>query len=271
MKYEMKYGKDNYREYWKKGFFDSYKLKWRFQYFMSNYLGINFRKLEDQRDYWTDRGQVYMHEMINDGYLKHEVFFQDLLIDELKKLEWNSFFEAGCGFGWNIKRVFEEFPGKFVGGTDFSITQLVNARSFAGNIPPHMVLGDNCKLPLKDNAYDVGFSLGVYMNINREKIDDAIKELIRVSGKYIVQIEWDENNTTRELRGKRTFKSHIISHDYRELYEKHGQKVIAFHTHKDFQSRYEKHLESMGDIKVDRWEGFDGPEKYIIIVVETQK
>lgn len=268
--FKSEFSKQNYKEYWKQKGTSAFKVKWYWQYFLYNFLGIEPSKMPDQRDYWTDRGQVYFYEMVNDGYLKHEVFYQDLLVAELKKLQWNSFFEAGCGFGWNVGRVKKEFPNAFVGGTDFSISQLLNAREYLKGLPYELALGDNCDLPLKDNAYDVGFSLGVYMNIHPDKIEKAIQELIRVSAKYIIHIEWDENRTTPEMRKKRAFKSHIISHDYKALYEKHGQKVRALYTHQDFTDQYRKHLEQVRDVSVDRWEGFEGPEKYIMIVIEKQ-
>lgn len=269
--FKSEFSEQNYKEYWKQKGNAFFKVKWYWQYLLYNYLGVEPKKMADQRDYWQDRGQVYYYEMLKDGYLNHEVFYQDLLVDELKKLSWDSFFEAGCGFGWNVRRVKEEFSDKFVGGTDFSISQLLNAKDFINGLPYYMALGDNCKLPLKDNAYDVGFSLGVYMNIHPDKIEDAVQELVRVSKKYIVHIEWDENNTTEEMRKKRAFKSHIVSHDYKALYEKYGQKVIGFYTHKDFSEKYKSHINNLKVTNVDRWEGFEGPEKYILIVIEVQK
>ena len=80
------------------------------------------------------------------------------------------------------------------------------------------VCGDACNMPFKDDAFDVGFTLGVYMNVHPNKIDKAIDEMIRVTAKYIIHIEWDQENTTRKLREKRAFKTNIVSHDYKYLY-----------------------------------------------------
>ena len=208
-----------------------------------------------------------MQEIMNSGYLEREIFFQNMLIDYLKTIEFNSFFEAGCGFGWNIKRVKNEFPEKKVGGMDFSMTQLMNSKQFFSGDQIPVVNGDNCRMPYRDNAFDVGFSLGVYMNIHPSKIEAAIKETIRVSGKYIIHLEYDDTYTTLELREKRAFKTNIVPHNYKRLYKKMGMEIVELKTYKDFGRAYQEHQQGI-QTNLDRWEGFEGAEKYIFIVVK---
>ncbi|MEK7224396.1 MAG: hypothetical protein AAB221_01785, partial [Bacteroidota bacterium] len=121
--------------YWKKIFgIDIFKIRYYSKWFLYKTFGLTLPKLKDQREYWHRRGQVYMQEIFDSGYLEREIFFQNMLIKELRNLNFNSFFEAGCGFGWNIKRVKEEFTAVMVGGVDFSITQLLNARHYIGGL-----------------------------------------------------------------------------------------------------------------------------------------
>jgi ubiquinone/menaquinone biosynthesis C-methylase UbiE len=209
-----------------------------------------------------------MEEILSSGYLDREVFFQNLLIDKLKGFEFGSFFEAGCGFGWNIKRVKEEFPAVRVGGLDFSISQLANSKKYMGDENITGMGADICSMPLKDDAFDVGFSLGVFMNIHPSKIKSAIREMTRVCGKYIIHLEYDENHTTPELKEKRVFKTNIVSHDYKKLYEELNLKVVTFSTYKDFGKKYYEHAKSISS-NLDRWEGFEGPEKYVFVVVKV--
>lgn len=254
--------------YWKKIFgLELYKVDYKLKQTLYDWFGIRLPKLRSQRQYWKDRGQVYMNEILASGYLEREVFFQNLLIDFLKTVSFDSFFEAGCGFGWNIKRVHDEFPGVRVGGVDFSLTQLQNASDYLKDTGIPVVNGDNCRLPFRDEAFDVGFSLGVFMNIHPEKIESAIQELIRVSGRYIVHLEYDEDHTTPELKEKRAFKTNIISHDYQKLYQKAGLKVIDFRTYHDFGGDFDRHVQAVRR-SIDRWEGLEGAEKYIFIVLE---
>ena len=210
-----------------------------------------------------------MDEILASGYLGREVFFQNLLIDEMKKLEFSSCFEAGCGFGWNLKRIKEEVPEVAVGGLDFSLTQLLNSKKYLSETPPAGVVnGDNCRMPFKDNAFDLGFSVGVFMNIHPDKILDAFREMIRVCSKYIIHIEYDENHTTDELRKKRAFKTNIVSHDYIKLYSDLGVEAVKLLTYKVFEEQFYEFQRNI-EANLDRWEGFEGPEKYIIAIIKV--
>lgn len=254
--------------YWKKFLgIETYKINYYYKLILYKLFGYKFPKLKSQQRYWADRGQVYMDEILDSGYLDREIFFQDMLISKLKEIEFNSFFEAGCGFGWNVRRVKKEFPEAKVGGLDFSLTQLNNAREYLKKTRIPVVNGDNCQIPYKDDAFDVGFSLGVFMNIHPEKIGLALKEMIRVCRKFIIHIEYDETHTTTALKEKRAFKTNIISHDYKTLYQKLGMKVSEFYTHEQFGKAYLSHQKNL-NTHLDRWEGFEGAEKYIFMVVE---
>ncbi|MCP4220887.1 MAG: class I SAM-dependent methyltransferase [bacterium] len=255
--------------YWKKVCgIEVFKLKWYLKYYLYKGFGIKLPKIKNQSKYWRERGRVYMEEILSSGYLDREVFFQDMLTAQLKKLEFDSFFEAGCGFGWNVRRVKEEFPTVKVGGVDFSDTQLQHAEDYMGDLDVMLKQGDICQMPLEDNAYDIGFSLGVFMNIHPSKIREAAAQMVRVCRKYIIHIEYDQDNSSRELREKRAFKTNIVSHDYKAIYESLGMKVLDFKSYLDFGDKYREHVAAI-DTEVDRWEGFEGPEKYIMIVVEV--
>ena len=254
--------------YWRKIFgIELFKVEYYTKWLLYNMLGVKLPKLYDQHDYWKSRGEVYMDEILSSGYLEREGFFQNLIIGEIKEFDFQSSFEAGCGFGWNIKRVKEEFPDKRVAGLDFSFTQLKNSARYMEALNVPVINGDNCLMPFKNNSFDIGFSLGVFMNIHPKKIKHALSEMARVCRKYIIHVEWDENNTTDELRKKRAFKTNIISHDYRFLYQSLGKKVAKFKTYRDVTDSF-KQLQSNVTTKLERWEGFEGPEKYILIVIE---
>lgn len=260
--------KNSHGTHWKKLFgIELFKIEYRIKQLLYKYLRITLPKLLSQHGYWKERGEVYMDEILNSGYLEREIFYQDMLVDFLKTVEFESFFEAGCGFGWNIKRVKKDFPSVRVGGVDFSLGQLKNANRYLVNTGIDVVNGDNCRLPYKDNAFDVGFSLGVFMNIHPSKIENAVKETIRVSKKYVVHLEYDENNTTKDLREKRAFKTNIVSHDYQALYKKHGMEIVDFRTYRDFGKAFDAHTRTVTR-SIDRWEGLEGAEKYIFMVAK---
>lgn len=243
-----------------------YKIDWYYKYYMYKVFGITFDKMHDQKEYWNTRGSEYFKEVFSSSHYDYEVFFQDMLIEELRGLDFGSFFEAGCGFGWNVKRVKQEFPDVKIAGLDFSLPQLMNSKIYLPDIHMPSFEGDACNMPFRDDEFDVGFTLGVFMNIHPAKIDEAIDEMIRVSRKYIIHLEWDQENTTSALREKRIFKTNIISHNYKRLYESRAKKILKFETYKDFE---EKFYHRFPATRVSTWEPFEGPEKYVLVVVEV--
>lgn len=256
-------------KYWKSIFgIKLFKLEYYAKYLLYKLCGVTLPKLKDQRDYWKSRGMVYMNEILSSGYLDREIFFQNLIMNELKTMRFKSVFEAGAGFGWNIKRAKGDFPDALVAGLDFSFSQLKNAKEYMGNLPIPVFNGDNCRMPFKDKSFEVGFSLGVFMNIHPSKIRDALREMMRVCRSYIIHVEWDAENSTEALRKKRAFKTNIVSHRYRQLYEELGGTVEKFLTYKEFGDEYHAFQKQI-HTSLERWEGFEGPEKYVVVVVRV--
>ena len=247
-----------------------FKVNILFKKFLYKVFGIALPKLRDQQKYWSERGEHYMSAFLDFGYMSREEFFQNLLFEELHKLEFNSLFEAGCGFGWNIRRAKEEFPDTQIGGLDFSFGQLKNAQTYLASFNVSPAMGDNRKMPFQDNAFDVGISVGVFMNIHPHDISDALSELIRVSRRYVVQLEYDESHTTAALQRARAIKPNVISHDYKALYNDLGYPVAAVYDYRDFGDRFHRFQDNIKD-KYQRWEAFEGPEKYALIIVELNK
>jgi ubiquinone/menaquinone biosynthesis C-methylase UbiE len=256
------------QKYWNKIFgIETFKIDYGIKNFLYRFFNIKLPKLKSQKEYWSDRGRVYMDEILSSGYLEREIFFQDMLIRKLKDLEFKSLFEAGCGFGWNIKRVKDEFPETHVGGVDFSLPQLVNSKKYMDSYNALVSRGDATQIPFCDDAFDIGITVGVFMNLHPSKIKNALKEMIRVSKKYIIHLEYDELHSTQQLINRRAFKTNIVSHDYKTLYQSLGKKVITFQSHVEFSDSYDKFQENIKSQLMD-WESFEGPEKYIFMVVE---
>jgi ubiquinone/menaquinone biosynthesis C-methylase UbiE len=256
-------------DYWKKFLgIEVFKIDYYYKWLLYRFLGLELPKLKSQRQYWAERGNSYMNEFMGENYVDREIFFQDILIEQLKPLKFDSLFEAGCGFGWNIKRVKDEFPGTRIGGVDFSVPQLNYSKDYLTGYQAETCHADICSMPLKDNAYDIGISVGVFMNIHASKISEATKEMTRVCKKYIIHLEYDENNTTRELKKKRSFKTNIVSHDYRKLYEALGKEVLQLQTYRDFDKAYAVHVNNLKN-KLECWEEFEGPAKYILTVIKV--
>lgn len=255
--------------HWKKIFgIEWFKIDYQFKKFLYQRLGITLPKLKDQREYWMRRGEAYRDEILASGYLDREIFFQDMILERVGRLQVNSTFEAGCGFGWNIRRVKTLYPDMRVGGLDFSLSQLHKGRQYLEGYDISTVHGDACHMPFSDNAFDLGFSLGVFMNIHGDKIEQAAREMLRVCRRYVLHLEYDETRATQTLREKRAFKTNIVPHDYKALYESLGARTIEVLTHEDFGQAFREHEQGLAG-RLDRWEDFEGPDKYVLTLFEV--
>jgi SAM-dependent methyltransferase len=255
--------------YWRRHFgIDNYKIRYMIKAGLYKFFGLKLPKNKCQRRYWDRRAVSYMDEVFDLGYHDREIFFQNMIVDSLKDLAFESYFEAGCGFGWNILRLKKEFPHTRGYGLDFSFTQLFhNGRRYVAGADLPLVNGDNRFMPLKDKSIDVGFSLGVFMNIHPRYVGQALSEMCRVCRKRIIHLEWDANHAGEALRRQRIFKTNIVSHDYFGLYRAMGRRVTVMRTYKDWQQQFEDFKATVKS-QDTRWEGFEGPDKYVLLVVE---
>lgn len=90
--------------------------------------------------------------------------------------------DAGCGEGFTLNKLFQNKIGSKLEGIDFS----KDAISLGKKIHPHLSLrqGDIYKLPYKDNSFDLVLSTEVLEHLKEP--EKALKEIIRVSKKYIL-------------------------------------------------------------------------------------
>ena len=136
--------------------------------------------------------------LTTDNYTKHSVkpsfkklaFLQRFLIDnyynvlveEVKKLNPTSVLDAGCGEGFTLQKLKLAGIGKKLEGFDY----LDRAIKIGNKEHPHLKLkqGDIYKIDAQDNSYDVVICSEVLEHLERP--EDALKELVRVSKKYVV-------------------------------------------------------------------------------------
>jgi ubiquinone/menaquinone biosynthesis C-methylase UbiE len=241
----------------------------RFKKLLYDWFGVTLPKLKNQRNYWESRGHSYMDDFFLHGHGDREIFFQDILFHELQNIHFDSIFEAGCGFGWNIKRCKDEYPSVFVSGLDFSWSQLhLKAKDYLVDTNIQVVNGNNCAMPYKNDAFDVGFSLGVFMNIHSDFIIPALEEMARVCRKYIIHLEWNSHLAGNQLKRRRAHKTNIVSHDYDRLYSYLGHKVVKVMCGREFEKSFED-FERRVERKASWWAGYEGPDKYSLYVIQT--
>lgn len=130
--------------------------------------------------------------MKTDNYEKHtsknplkkiliENFFKTVL-NQLQNLSIENVLDVGCGEGFTLNKLKKNNIGKKYLGIDYSKTAI----EIGKRLYPELDLktGDIYKLEFKDNSFDLVICSEVLEHL--ENPLKALKELIRVSGKYIL-------------------------------------------------------------------------------------
>lgn len=108
--------------------------------------------------------------------------FYNELFKILRRTKSNKVLDAGCGEGITLNRIQQLKLGKQLEGVDFSQDAIeIGKKTF-----PKLKLkqADIYKLPYKDNAFDLVLCNEVLEHL--ENPQEALKELIRVSNKYLL-------------------------------------------------------------------------------------
>lgn len=108
--------------------------------------------------------------------------FEKTLAKEIKKLKVSSILDAGCGEGFTLEFLRKQGIGKAYEGIDF----LKTAIGIGKKVHPKVTLKQASiyELPYKANAFDLVLCTEVLEHL--EKPRDAVKELFRVSKKYVL-------------------------------------------------------------------------------------
>jgi ubiquinone/menaquinone biosynthesis C-methylase UbiE len=108
--------------------------------------------------------------------------FNKVLIDEVKKINPKTVLDAGCGEGFTLHRLQDAGIGNKLEGFDF----LDRAVKIANKEFPDLKIkqGDIYNIKAKDNSYDLVICSEVLEHLERP--EDALKEIVRVSKKYVI-------------------------------------------------------------------------------------
>jgi len=119
----------------------------------------------------------------------------------MKKLDCNNVLEIGCG-----RAEFRTLPNYTP--LDFS-KKVLNKYGLKGYVCADIT----SKIPLPDKTFDCAMTRYVLMHIPTGKIENAVKEISRVTKKAII--------TTETCNSTVPLKSHCFNHDLRALFQKH--------------------------------------------------
>lgn len=132
--------------------------------------------------------------------------------------------EVGCNVGANIGMIAAQTKAhKSIWGCDINESSLVRAKKNEPYL--NIVYASGFDLPFRDDYFDLVFTAGVLIHQSLDSVEALMQEIIRVSGKYIMSMEY-ENPIFEEIpyRGK---KGALYRGPWGEIYEKrYGLKAL---------------------------------------------
>lgn len=163
--------------------------------------------------YWLARGGGYLNEFERHDEKTAAAFAhqEELFLDTLRGLHFDSALELGCGFGRMLKIVADDFCLRRLEGIDISPAQIAPAREYVGN--PHVILkvADITRgLPYENGEFHLVYTCEVLMHIPDPQ--PVVDESLRVSRKYVLNLEYFDpsNQSTAPW---------CFNHDLAEIYQ----------------------------------------------------
>jgi ubiquinone/menaquinone biosynthesis C-methylase UbiE len=148
-------------------------------------------------------------------------------MDFLSSLKFDSVLDVGCGFGRVTKLIDQRFDCSRIVGIDLSEYQIANARKYAGDRNIEFNTGNVLNMRFSDESFDLVFSCTLLMHISPRKVRRAISETVRLSRRYVINVDWYE----ADYDGPRA--QHNWCHDYFDLYGKTDFRVTGSRTIED--------------------------------------
>lgn len=126
----------------------------------------------------------FWEKYAEDADLHYNEEFAKFIRDLTLSLRCSSVLEVGCNAGNDLKLFAPNIDANGIDSNE-KIIEIAKKRN------PHVdfKVGKVTKLPYEDSAIDLVFTHGFFNYLDDEEIDDGIKEIFRVSKKYIVNCE----------------------------------------------------------------------------------
>jgi pseudaminic acid biosynthesis-associated methylase len=99
--------------------------------------------------------------------------------------------EIGCNRGHNLQAVRTVLPDAIITGIEPNQKALHEAKKVG-----HAMYGKGDNLPFGNGTYDLAFTAGVLIHIPPAELDDVLTEVMRVTRRYILAIEYAADEDT---------------------------------------------------------------------------
>ncbi len=176
---------------------------------------------KQHKEYWKNRkidwGQAYLST--------HNHPHRELIVWALKKFNWFSLWEVGCGPGANIIKLVQTFKDRQYGGSDINQDAIdLATKTFTGGRFHCESVED---MLLSDKSVDIILSDATLIYITPDKIDKVMNEIKRISRNGIVFCEFHCTSWWKRLWFR--WKTGYNSYNYKKLLEKYGYYDIQIY------------------------------------------
>ncbi len=163
---------------------------------------------------YTDRND-FDSKTLDQFYKKRYGISRSKINNEfLSKLKINNILEVGCNTGNQLK-LLQQQGYKNLYGIEINKYAVAKAKKFTTDI--NIIQASAFDLPFKDNYFDLVFTAGVLIHINPRDLKAVMKEIYRVSKKYIWGYEYfNENHEQIVYRG---LKDRLWKADFAKIYQ----------------------------------------------------
>ncbi len=158
--------------------------------------------------YYSRKNQIFLRILDYNTEIWNEYTEenQDLGQDELSKFLYHitvalgakNILEAGCNIGNNLS----EFPNNYnITGIDLNENALKKCEKRYSNFK--FQKSSLLKIPFPDSSFDLVFTRGVLIHIAPEDIQTAVEEILRISKKWVLNLEYfgEDNEMIKWKRG----------------------------------------------------------------------
>lgn len=177
-----------------------------------------FRTTNHQKKYWAERKIDWKVSYLDTWNHPHRA----LLVDILKRYEWMSLIEVGCGPGANLVALVNAIPHIQVGGVDVNADAIKLAeQTFKGGV---FKVNSADDIMMSDKSTDVVLADMMYIYVSPRQINKHVKELKRISRKLVVLCEFHSDSWLKRLSLK--VRSGYNAYNWPKLLTKHGFEDI---------------------------------------------
>ncbi len=168
------------------------------------------------------------HEMATEEYIKRHDAYTSAIADALSQRGGISLLEAGVGEAKTLCDVIAKMSIKpvHVYGFDFAWSRIASGLQYASRLEtpqPSLSTGDLFAMPFADDTFDVVFTAQA-VNPNHGREEEALRELYRVTRRWLVLFELDYELGNEETR--RRIEEHGYCRDLVGTAKRLGYNVV---------------------------------------------